>query len=542
MVDIEGGRGTNRTQVRERRRAVRRAVHTPAYASMNGSSQGPARELCEILNISESGTCIQAPGPLKVNCLLPLVLDLSETGARIHTTAHVVWAESSGRTGIRFPELPEVSLAQLNEWMTANELAKKNGTGDGVEETAADPGAPVPAETPYAPPDSAASYASRVPEWEEIQRDVELFRSNLEGALGRIAERAVALTWAGGAAIALTGDGKGSDLICVARAGDSSPELGARRDPWSGFSGECIRSGTAVRCDDSETDPRDGAAAFRLIGIRSLIACPVLTLTGEVIGILEVFSQDPGAFWDNDARTLEGLARIAAGVIGQAARPLAKPLPVTRVEEPPPAPRPVNGVSSADLEESQAASAHSSRRLVLLGTGIGVFVIAVWLVVPWVLEAMNSRARTPRPQPTVAAAAPSSALDYGSMTTEDLKKAALAGNGAAQYTLGLRFASGDGVRADNHQALGWFLKAAESGELHAAAKIASCFWAGKGTEQDYSKAYFWGLLAQSAGDDTARVIVVNSLPHLHDRQRLAEQQEADTWLRAHRSPGLRASP
>ena len=111
----------NASYGRERRRAVRNAVHTPAYASLNGSAQAVSLELCEILNISESGTCIQAPEPLKVNRLLPLALDLSETGDRIYTTGHVVWSESCGRAGIRFPELPENSLLQLRRWLQAND-------------------------------------------------------------------------------------------------------------------------------------------------------------------------------------------------------------------------------------------------------------------------------------------------------------------------------------------------------------------------------------------------------------------------------------
>jgi hypothetical protein len=480
---------------------------------------------------------------MRVNCLLPLVLDLSETGARIHTTAHVVWAESSGRTGIRFPELPEVSLEQLKEWMAANERAKSsNGTGNPVEETAADCGVPVPDETPYAEPTSAASHTSLIAEWAEIQRDVELFGPNLDGALERIADRAVALTWAGGAAIALTEDGNSSDLVCVARAGQDSPELGARRDPSSGFSRECIRSGTALKCDDCETDPRDGAEAFRRVGIRSLVACPILTPDGEVIGILEVFSAEPGAFWDNDARTLEGLARIAATAISQATHSTAKPLPMIRVAEPPRVLQPVNRISSAGIDSSMPKTPGSTRNLLLLGAGVCAILLAGRLAGPWILEATNSRAAPPRPQAAaIAAPAVPRAVDYAGTRMDELKKAALAGNGAAQFELGMRYASGDGVPADNHEALGWFLKAADSGELRAAGKIASCFWAGKGTEQDYSKAYFWGLLAQSAGDETAQLIVINSLPHLRDPQRLAEQQEADTWLRAHRSLASGAS-
>src|SRR6266702_3391028 len=100
----------------DRRRTLRHRVHSPAYASLAGSSRDAVLELCEILNISERGMCIQASSPMPVNRLLPLVLDLSETGARIHTTGHVVWSEPSGRTGIRFPEFPEASLNQLEEW------------------------------------------------------------------------------------------------------------------------------------------------------------------------------------------------------------------------------------------------------------------------------------------------------------------------------------------------------------------------------------------------------------------------------------------
>src|SRR5438874_11886759 len=123
----------NASYGRERRRAVRNAVHTPAYASLNGSAQAVSLELCEILNISESGTCIQAPEPLKVNRLLPLALDLSETGDRIYTTGHVVWSEGSGKAGIRFPPLAEASLVQLRKWLAANQAA---GAAHSKHETA----------------------------------------------------------------------------------------------------------------------------------------------------------------------------------------------------------------------------------------------------------------------------------------------------------------------------------------------------------------------------------------------------------------------
>src|SRR6266699_264101 len=108
---------------RDRRRVARQQVHTPAYASLMGSSQNAALELCEVLNISEQGMCIQVSVPLKPNRLLPLVLDLSETRTRIHTTGHVVWSDAAGRTGIRFPEMPEASGLQLQQWLATNAVA-----------------------------------------------------------------------------------------------------------------------------------------------------------------------------------------------------------------------------------------------------------------------------------------------------------------------------------------------------------------------------------------------------------------------------------
>src|SRR5579863_3968004 len=109
---------------RDRRRVERHRAHSPAYANLSGSAQGAVLDLCEILNISESGMCIQAASQMKTNRLLPLSLELSETGARIHVVGHVVWSEASGKTGIRFPEMSEGSRKQLREWLDTNTQAE----------------------------------------------------------------------------------------------------------------------------------------------------------------------------------------------------------------------------------------------------------------------------------------------------------------------------------------------------------------------------------------------------------------------------------
>jgi putative methionine-R-sulfoxide reductase with GAF domain len=368
-----------------------------------------------------------------------------------------------------------------------------------------------------------------IAEWTEIEKDVELFGPNLAAALQLIAERALALTWATGSAIALRTDDNSSDLVCEARAGNDSPEFGALLDANSGFSGECVRSVSTLICNDTETDTRVDSESCRALGIRSIVACPISIYKNQVIGILEVFSPEPTAFWDNDARTLERLARIIGTAVSRTIKPAAIPPSIERSEKKPevraePPPR-----RSLEQEIFFGLSSRA-RRAIVFTCGILTVVFSAWLVAPWVSDAIS---RLNSPPPSQAAETVAASADYLGMTMADLDKLARQNNSDAQYALGIKFASGDGTVQDYHQGLAWFLKAADNGNSRAAAKIATCFWAGKGTMRDYSRAYFWGLLAQAAGDETGRVIVINSSPHLSDHQRFAEQREADIWLRSH---------
>jgi len=530
----------NASYGRERRRAVRNAVHTPAYASLNGSAQAVSLELCEILNISESGTCIQAPEPLKVNRLLPLALDLSETGDRIYTTGHVVWSESCGRAGIRFPELPENSLLQLRRWLQANDAVGGANVATQPDSHLQNEDGRAMQRTVHARPGSAAGYSSLIAEWAEIEKEVELFGPNLNAALQLIAERALNLTWATGSAIALRSEITSSELICEARAGNDSPELGARLDTDSGFSAECVRSGSTLICDDAEMDPRVDRESCRSLGIRSIVACPIMVHKNQNIGFLEVFSPEVTAFWDNDARTLERLARIIANAIIRAKQPVGKAL-VSGQSEVKQENKPQLTADKSSVNETFTVGPSTRARLaILFASGIAAVVFSVWLVAPWISEAMTKFTSPPSSQ---AAEVKPANVDYVGMNLADLQKIALGNDSAAQYSLGMKYATGDGTAKNYHEALAWFLKAADNGNPRAAVKIASCFWAGKGAQQDFSRAYFWGLLAQAAGDETGRVIVINSAPHLSDHQRSAEQQEADSWLRSHHmgSTNARAS-
>src|SRR5438105_4849029 len=140
-----------------------------------------------------------------------------------------------------------------------------------------------------------------------IQRQIAALGSDLDAALALLVQRAQMITRASGAAIALE---QGSETVCRASSGEAPP-LGARLQVGSGFSGECVRTAQLQRCDDSEIHPLVDRETCRALGIRSMIAAPVLS-SERVIGLLEVFSPNAGAFEETDAIALRRLADVVA--------------------------------------------------------------------------------------------------------------------------------------------------------------------------------------------------------------------------------------
>lgn len=134
-------------------------------------------------------------------------------------------------------------------------------------------------------------------------------------ALQLIGMRALLLTKGTSAAIAL---GDAASMVCEASIGRSAPPVGCELDVSSGFSGECVRGAQPLRCDDAENDPRVDAESCGLLGIRSILAAPILS-GKKVVGLLEVFSPEPHAF---DESCLGLIARLA-----QSALPAPGPCP-----------------------------------------------------------------------------------------------------------------------------------------------------------------------------------------------------------------------
>jgi N-acetylmuramoyl-L-alanine amidase len=133
----------------------------------------------------------------------------------------------------------------------------------------------------------------------------------LDDVLQLVAERAVAITGADGLAIALA---ENNEIVLRASAGVIKPDVGARIDRDSAFSGACFRLAQIVRCDDTESDDRVNRQACRLLGARSMLAVP-LCGRRRVIGLLEAFSAETFGFNDSDVRSLELLAELVLGAL-----------------------------------------------------------------------------------------------------------------------------------------------------------------------------------------------------------------------------------
>jgi TonB family protein len=136
---------------------------------------------------------------------------------------------------------------------------------------------------------------------------------DLNAFLDKIVKHAQALTGSSGAAVALR---HGTVILCRARCGETSPSLGAQLDADFGISGECLRTGKALRCEDSEEDLRLDPEVCRQLGLRSIAVVPIFEST-TVAGILEVFAGQPHAFDDRHLEILQQLAELVTTVGGR---------------------------------------------------------------------------------------------------------------------------------------------------------------------------------------------------------------------------------
>lgn len=136
---------------------------------------------------------------------------------------------------------------------------------------------------------------------------------SLDQILGTLAESALLLTAADGAAVALRRQG---EIVCLGRSGTLAPPLGAALTVDWGLAAQCLRTKMVLWSDDTLSDDRVDRDLCRSLGIRSLALAPLLSATGTA-GILGVFSFHTYAFAEKDVANLKVVAAIAASTYHQ---------------------------------------------------------------------------------------------------------------------------------------------------------------------------------------------------------------------------------
>ena len=527
-----------------RRRRVRQKVHAPAYATFKGDPHGEMLDLYEVLDISEVGLSIQFASPMPVGQEVNLRIDLSEATGSISALASIIWSNSNGRAGLSFPALNIPDLHRLREWLFLNAMAAAANAAASAQ--------PMSIVAPSAPP----SYTDALTAATAVQREAESLGSDLETVLALIVSRSQNLLRASGAAIALAerksgelASGHSQIMICRASLGESAPPVGAALQVGSGFSGQCVRTGTTSRCDDCETDDRVDHQSCRALRIRSILAVPIRTAE-NVFGLLEVFSAHPNAFGETDTTVLQRFADTLAAAVTRAA-------PVNDASVPPSSP-PRPFVSSPGsilfahdpnenlpqknlaLDDDKLGGIRLPRaHLYLLMAAAAAIALALgFILAPWLQQKIKARDHAPEHTVLASEPAPSSTppiLSIEAATPDQLRELADHGDPAAENALAVRYASGDGVRQDDGEAARWFTKAAEAGNPKAQAALGTRYWAGRGVPSSLTQAYFWTVLARASGDKNSKTFAEFLASHMTRQQSAAVEQQANIWYQQHQS-------
>ena len=566
----------------ERRRCVRQKLHTPVYASFNGPETGMVVDLSELLDLHEEGFAVQTSEPLEVNRAVTLCLELPETKSYIHGSGQVMWSDEAGRGGIRFSALPESSRQILKEWLFANLLIACSNHAARTEQLAQREeerlreSVPVIRSPNVVPISDGSGSPSPV---EAVRRELREIGDDVDAVLQLITGRALNLTGATGAALALLTDDK---MICRARTGEPAPPLGAPVDVNQGLSGECVRSGLLVSCEDAENDPRIDPEVGRALGVGSLMAAPIVS-DFKVVGLLEVFSPHPRGFTKAHETILDRLVEMVPKIHCEIMQPEKtqpetpiRPEGVSGVALPPvpdlgsiefdsiralrealwernvevhaqdlqQVPEPIVPVKAAEQAPEpvrEPAPTAPSRLLyrALLGSVIAVVAMVVgYLAGPMIEKRWADSppaARRPLTE-TASTVSGQRATDRSAQAKSvvELRRLADQGDADAQYQMGLRYHNGEDVPHDDAQAMQFYLRAAEQGHVTAQSALGAYYWAGRGVPEDLSKSYFWSEIALAGGDENSKSRLEGLASQMTQAQVSTARQQAEVWIRSHR--------
>jgi hypothetical protein len=528
-----------------RRRSVRQKAHAPAYATFPAVRKNQMLDLHEVLDISETGVALQCAEAMEPNQQVDFCLDLAEAPGQILTTAKVIWSNSSGRVGLSFSPLRKADLHRLQQWLFLNAMA-------GAANAACCPEFASLVQAPAVRP----NFTDTLTAVSAVQREAESLGSDLEAILTLVVCRSRSLLQGSGAAIAL-GAKDSERIVCRASVGLSAPPMGAHLQVGTGFSGDCLRTAQTLRCDDSDIDARVDSHTCRVLGIRSMIASPIRA--GEkVIGLIEIFADQPNAFVEKDGMVLQRLADTVAAAVNRIAPANPDPAPPQSPESFSPPPGSVlfahlpdehaendegKKAASADADKIGGVRLPRTHLYLLIGAAATVALALGFILAPWIQDTIHDAARDSSPtvlaSPAAAEAQPAASTpSVETATFDQLLQLAQQNNAAAENALGLLYAQGDDkqlIPQDESQAANWFTKAAEHGSIAAQYKLGLLYWGGHGVAKDINKAYFWTVLARAGGQEGSQDLAKVLANGMTRSQATAIEQQAEIWYQQHQS-------
>ncbi|HEX8927125.1 MAG TPA: cohesin domain-containing protein [Terriglobales bacterium] len=236
----------------ELRQFPRRAVGNSQLLTADFVSESGATHHGVVLNLSEGGAAVQLFGTSPSTSVSKLLLGLPSSNTPIETAGEIVWLAPGGRAGVQFRETPPRATDSIREWISTR----------------------------------AGENPPLAPEVDAIVHEMGTFGV----ALTAILERAITQTKAKSGAIAL---GDRTSMLCYASIG-VAPPVGAVLRADFGLSGFCLQSGEDVFCPDAQVDDRVDHVVAESLNLRSA-ALLLVRVSGEVAGILELFSDEPNA-------------------------------------------------------------------------------------------------------------------------------------------------------------------------------------------------------------------------------------------------------
>jgi diguanylate cyclase (GGDEF)-like protein len=150
----------------------------------------------------------------------------------------------------------------------------------------------------------------------DIQTEVARQGLDLGGVMNLVVQRTLGLVDADGCVVALA---EGDDMVYRAAAGKASDSLGLRLQRDASLSGQCVRQGSILRCEDALADSCTDRAACEALGLRSMIAVP-LRHDGETVGVLKAMSRQIAHFNDRHLALLEPLSHLVGAAMYFATR------------------------------------------------------------------------------------------------------------------------------------------------------------------------------------------------------------------------------